>query len=254
MTDDFLSRLLLAIHGLADDDLRTPESGGKWSIFDVIAHLADFEGVVNTRLKLALAHDAPPFPSFDQEAFVLSHRGEPLAPLLEQLGFFRRMNHSLLARVTPTQRGRTGIHPSFGPLTITDVEARAQKHAERHLLQIERIRDAHGLAPSQSSQLAGMQSGHARNAAVRTFGDVQVRDLWQNGVKRALQVDFPPGAQWPGLDHHVPGPEEVFVVTGDFEDAGTVYGPGTFLHYPAGSSHSPRSTGGCRLFVFYPEG
>ena len=48
--------------------------------------------------------------------------------------------------------------------------------------------------------------------------------------------------------------EEVYVLSGDFDDGGSVYRTGTFLHHPAGSSHSPRSTEGCRLFVFYPEG
>lgn len=93
-----------------------------------------------------------------------------------------------------------------------------------------------------------------REGEVRTFGEVRVYDLWSDGVKRALRVEFPAGAQWPGVDHHVPGAEEVYVVSGDFEDGDATYGPGTFLHYPAGSSHSPRSSTGCTLFVFYPEG
>jgi hypothetical protein len=35
--------ILVAIHGIADDDLRKPEADGKWSILEVIAHLGDFE-------------------------------------------------------------------------------------------------------------------------------------------------------------------------------------------------------------------
>jgi anti-sigma factor ChrR (cupin superfamily) len=44
------------------------------------------------------------------------------------------------------------------------------------------------------------------------------------------------------------------VLSGDLGDGANVYPAGTFLHHPAGSSHSPRSKEGCRLFVFYPEG
>jgi hypothetical protein len=252
--DDFVSRLLLAIHGISEDDLGRPEAPGKWSILDVIAHLGDFEQLIHWRLRMALGQEAPQLPQFDQEALTASHRGEPMATLVERLSFERRTNLTLLDRLTPAENARLGIHPHYGTLTVRELADRAQQHQEKHLRQIERIRTVHGLRPSDAPNTRGMTTGHARDAAIRTFGDVHVRDLWSDGVKRALQVEFPAGSQWPGLDHHVPGPEEVFVVSGDFEDDGTVYGPGTFLHYPAGSSHSPRSTLGCTLFVFYPEG
>jgi quercetin dioxygenase-like cupin family protein len=254
MNDDFVSRLLLAIHGISVHDLGTPEAEGKWSILDVIAHLGDFEQLTQWRLRLVLGEDTSQLAQFDQQMLVATHRGERLSDLVEQLAFARRMNLTLAARLTPEERGRVGVHPNFGPLTINEMLDRAQRHQERHFAQIERIRKNLGLAVSELPQTGGAESGHARDAAIRMFGEVRVRDLWNDGVKRALQVEFPAGSQWPCLDHHVPGPEEVFVVSGDFEDNGTVYGPGTFLHYPAGSSHSPRSTEGCTLFVFYPEG
>lgn len=31
-----------------------------------------------------------------------------------------------------------------------------------------------------------------------------------------MLVTFPPGSQWPGLDVHDPGPEDVYVVRGTF--------------------------------------
>jgi uncharacterized cupin superfamily protein len=82
-----------------------------------------------------------------------------------------------------------------------------------------------------------------------------VRTLWgEPGGVRALAVDWEPGAQWPGLDVHEPGPEVVYVVDGELIDGDTVLRPGEAAVYPAGSSHSPRSETGCRLLVFYPEG
>jgi anti-sigma factor ChrR (cupin superfamily) len=46
----------------------------------------------------------------------------------------------------------------------------------------------------------------------------------------------------------------VFILSGDFDDGRQRYEAGTFMHHPAGTSHSPISRGGCKLFVFYPEG
>ncbi len=87
------------------------------------------------------------------------------------------------------------------------------------------------------------------------YQGIQIRQLWQgaNGAK-ALVVEIQPGARWEELDIHEPGPEEVFVVSGVFNDGVRDYAPGAFIHNPAGSSHIPQSKTGCVLFVFYPEG
>lgn len=49
------------------------------------------------------------------------------------------------------------------------------------------------------------------------------------------------------LDHHDSGPEEVFVVSGIFNDGVRDYPAGTFIHAPKGFSHVSRSTTGCTL-------
>ena len=79
--------------------------------------------------------------------------------------------------------------------------------------------------------------------------------VWQEaGGSIALVVEFEPGAKFTTLDTHGPGPEEVFVVSGVFNDGVHDYPAGTFVHNPAGSSHVPQSVQGCVIFVFYPQG
>jgi anti-sigma factor ChrR (cupin superfamily) len=53
---------------------------------------------------------------------------------------------------------------------------------------------------------------------------------------------------------HEPGPEEVFVVSGVFNDGVRDYPAGSFIHAPAATSHVAQSRTGCVLFLFYPEG
>ncbi|MFE0190209.1 cupin domain-containing protein [Streptomyces sp. NPDC059008] len=87
------------------------------------------------------------------------------------------------------------------------------------------------------------------------FPGVRIRPLWtgDNGARaQVLQID--PGAAWERIDVHEPGPEEVFVVSGTFNDGFGDHEAGSFLHAPAGSWHIPRSETGCTIFVFYPEG
>ena len=85
-------------------------------------------------------------------------------------------------------------------------------------------------------------------------GTVRVRTLWSGGGAKAQVVELDAGACWEGLDVHEPGPEEVYVVSGTFNDGVRDYPAGSFIHNPAGSSHVPQSSTGCTIFVFYPEG
>jgi anti-sigma factor ChrR (cupin superfamily) len=87
------------------------------------------------------------------------------------------------------------------------------------------------------------------------FPGIRKRILWQgaNGAKaQILEIDA--GAKFARLDVHAPGPEEVYVVSGVFNDGVHDYPAGSFVHNPAGSAHVPQSKEGCVLFVFFPEG
>ncbi|MER5354823.1 cupin domain-containing protein [Kitasatospora sp. NPDC002551] len=87
------------------------------------------------------------------------------------------------------------------------------------------------------------------------FPGIRLRPLWSgpDGAK-AHVLEMDPHTRWEGVDVHDPGPEEVFVVSGVFNDGERDYPAGSFIHAPAGSSHIPQTTAGCTLFVFYPEG
>jgi hypothetical protein len=88
------------------------------------------------------------------------------------------------------------------------------------------------------------------------FPGIRRRILWQaeDGIAKALVVELDPGSCWGEVDVHEPGPEEVYVVSGVFNDGVRDYPAGTFIHNPAGSTHIPQSKTGCTLFLFYPEG
>lgn len=87
------------------------------------------------------------------------------------------------------------------------------------------------------------------------FEGVRLRPLWRGeGGASAQVLEIDPGGRFEVLDVHEPGPEEVYVVSGVFNDGVRDYPAGTFIHNPAGSSHWPQSETGCVLFVFYPAG
>jgi quercetin dioxygenase-like cupin family protein len=87
------------------------------------------------------------------------------------------------------------------------------------------------------------------------YPGVRVRRLWTGGRGvRGVLVEIDPGCRFPEVDRHDSGPEEVYVVSGVFNDGERDYPAGTFIHNPRGSSHVPQSKTGCVLFLFYPEG
>lgn len=88
----------------------------------------------------------------------------------------------------------------------------------------------------------------------RVSEGISVRPLWQGDASsQAMVVEIAPGAKWEGIDSHDDNSEEVFVISGTFNDGVRDYPAGTFIHHPIGSSHVPQSATGCRLFIFYPE-
>src|SRR5438445_13814169 len=59
-----------AIAGLSPAQLDRPEGPGKWSIAQVIRHLADSEVVCGWRLRLVLSQDRPAVTGYDQDQWV----------------------------------------------------------------------------------------------------------------------------------------------------------------------------------------
>ncbi len=67
-------------------------------------------------------------------------------------------------------------------------------------------------------------------------------------------VDIAAGQQWPYIDVHEDGPEAYYVVEGEVIEGDQRFGPGTYLWFPRGTSHRPRTDTGVRLFGVNPRG
>jgi|GEM_PF-204278 len=92
-------------------------------------------------------------------------------------------------------------------------------------------------------------------AAEELYPGVTRKTLWQqkDGAK-AWILEIAPGGKFLEPAVHAPGPEQVYVLSGVFNDGVRDYPVGSFIHNPAGSSHVPQSKFGCKLLVFFPEG
>ena len=133
-----------AIEGLAPARLRQVEAPGKWSIATVLQHLADSDLVWGWRLRLILAQDRPALTGYDQDLWAdrLHYADADPAAALETLRVLRRGNLALIARATPADLQRVGVHAERGEESAGYLCGLYAGHDLLHLRQIERIRHA----------------------------------------------------------------------------------------------------------------
>ena len=72
------------------------------------------------------------------------------------------------------------------------------------------------------------------------------REAEESGRTTSI-VEFSPGSSFPGHTHSLG--EEYYVLEGTFSDEFGDYPTGTYVRNPPGSSHSPFTKQGCKLFV-----
>lgn len=131
-----------AIEGLSAPQLRKPEAPGKWSIAQVLQHLADSDLVWGWRVRLILAQDRPTLTGYDQDLWAerLHYADADPQEALEQLRVLRRGNLGLIARATPADLERVGVHSERGEESVGYLCGLYAGHDLLHLRQIARIR------------------------------------------------------------------------------------------------------------------
>ncbi len=130
-----------AIDGLSPAELRQPEAPGKWSIAQVLQHLADSDLVWGWRVRLILAQDRPPITGYDQDLWAdrLHYADADPAHALETLRVLRRGNLALIDRATPDDLTRVGVHSERGEESVGYLCGLYAGHDLLHLRQIDRI-------------------------------------------------------------------------------------------------------------------
>lgn len=145
--EGLLESLERATAGISDTDLRRPEAAGKWSIMEVVQHLADSEIVYGYRCRAILTEDNPHLAGYDQDVWVrrLRYNQVQLEDALAQLAPLRAANLRLLRTLTPEELARTGLHSERGPESVEHITKLLAAHDLIHLRQIERIKTTLGL-------------------------------------------------------------------------------------------------------------
>jgi hypothetical protein len=140
------SALRRAIQGMPPDKVRQPERPGKWSIGQVLRHLADSEVAWAWRVRLILAQDRPTLTGYDQDLWAerLGYAEADPAESLELFGMLRHANLQLIERASPQDLKRVGVHTERGEESLGHLQRLYAGHDLVHRRQVDRIRSAVG--------------------------------------------------------------------------------------------------------------
>jgi len=128
----------VSITGAAGSELDYAPEPGKWSIRQIVAHLADAEMVAGTRLRGIIAEDNPRIEAFDQNAWAtnLDYGRRKTSQALETFRRIRAENYELLKELAPAVFEREGLHSERGPISLKFLVQLIAEHAENHAAQL----------------------------------------------------------------------------------------------------------------------
>ena len=143
-----------ALSGASESETTFVTAPGKWTIRQIVRHVADTEIVVGMRLRQIVAEgspaDAPPGTKqpilipFDQEAWAdnLGYAAADPFESFERFRSFREDTTALLESLPAATFERIGLHPERGAKTLLEWVRIFGAHVERHADQIRGIRVA----------------------------------------------------------------------------------------------------------------
>jgi hypothetical protein len=137
-TPGILTRLVAS---LDDAKLARRPAPTKWSIQEILAHLADVELVMGYRIRRILASDGVSIEAYDQNRWAEIGRYDrvPTAESLDRIRVQRGGSMRLLRSLRSEQMQQHGIHSERGKETIVHTTRMWAGHDLNHLRQIEAI-------------------------------------------------------------------------------------------------------------------
>jgi hypothetical protein len=138
-----LQKLKLEVSPLSRREILTPPAANKWSVQEVLAHLADVEEFgMRARVAAMIEQDKPTLPPFDQEARVAELKYDTIDPMesLASLTRQRRANVKWLRKLRPAQWKRRGRHQTVGEISVEELVTEWAFHDLGHLKQILEIK------------------------------------------------------------------------------------------------------------------
>ncbi len=131
--------------GAAGTELDFHPGDGKWSVRQIVCHLADLEVITAMRFRQIIAEENPAMPGLEQDAWAekLDYSRRKMSQALETFRRLRAENHELLKGLPEETFARKGTHAKRGVVSLQDLLRIGAEHAEKHTRQIQATRAAY---------------------------------------------------------------------------------------------------------------
>lgn len=135
-------KLQTLVKPLSKKQLTQRPEPGKWSVGEILAHLADAELVGGWRMRLILGSNGVSLQPFDQNVWAdtFAYAGRDPAASLETFRVLRESNLAMLKALPNNLWENYGMHQERGKETISHIVRMFAGHDLNHLGQIEKIR------------------------------------------------------------------------------------------------------------------
>jgi hypothetical protein len=125
----------------------------RWSILEIVSHLADAELLASVRIRRIITQDRPNFWGYQQEqwAAALGYRHGRIETVTARFSLLRRENAGLLAELPESLPdslpeslnaevwNHTGVHDEYGTLSLRQLIEDYLSHTAKHLDQIKNV-------------------------------------------------------------------------------------------------------------------
>ena len=131
---DILLETEALISSLTEEKLLYRYAPNKWSIKDLMLHLADCERVIIYRATRIVRGDKTNLPGFDEEAFAAAAQADkrPIAVIMEELKAFRQASIVFIGNLTEEELDKTGAANGY-PLSVRLLVNHLYGHHKHHL-------------------------------------------------------------------------------------------------------------------------
>ncbi len=134
-------KLKKLMQGLSPKELKWKPEPGKWSIAEIVAHLADTEIVASWRMRSVLGANGTTIQPFDQDSWasVFEYSKRDPKQSLEVFRVLRENNLAMLKALPRERWDNYGMHEERGKETLSHLARMFAGHDANHVLQVEGI-------------------------------------------------------------------------------------------------------------------
>jgi uncharacterized damage-inducible protein DinB len=129
------------IKDVPEEALIRERGPGKWSVREILAHLAEAEVVSVWRYRQMIEKSGTPLASFDQDEWARlgDYAATDPRESLELFRMLREKNLLMFARLTREEWLRYGVHSERGKMTVEDLAQQLAGHDLNHIEQVREI-------------------------------------------------------------------------------------------------------------------